>query len=159
MAGGTVVVNCGFCGDALTDIRGLRKHQSRMHQNEAPFPCGHCPRRFFDRRGLETHCGYKHPEVYVQRRKYPDAHRNWNLRAKYGITLVDYNLLLAAQGGTCATCDATTGDSRGRSLHVDHDHASGEVRGLLCSNCNTAIGKAGDDPVHLRRLADYLEGR
>ena len=76
---------------------------------------------------------------------------------KYGITAVQYRQILARQGGGCAVCGLTdSGDRRGGRLHVDHDHDSGQVRGILCTNCNLGIGKFGDDPGRLRRAAIYL---
>ena len=58
-------------------------------------------------------------------------------RAKaLGITDADYQLLLAAQGGHCALCPNTP---KTRRLHVDHDHRTGKVRGLLCHRCNRAL--------------------
>lgn len=64
--------------------------------------------------------------------------------------------MLAAQGGHCAICPATERDeSRGR-LHVDHDHATGKVRGLLCMNHNHMLGQAHDNPAELEKGAAYL---
>lgn len=86
----------------------------------------------------------------------PEDQRRWNLR-KYGITPADYDAMLAAQGGVCAVCRRDDRDRLNRRLHVDHDHATGRVRGLLCARCNNAIGHAGEDPERLRALALYLE--
>jgi hypothetical protein len=69
----------------------------------------------------------------------------------YGITVEEYYTMVEAQDGRCLTCDRET------TLVVDHDHASGVVRGLLCNNCNLALGHANDDPARLRRMAKYLE--
>jgi hypothetical protein len=77
--------------------------------------------------------------------------RERHYRRHYGIGLDDYLAMEVAQGGCCAICD-----SHGR-LNIDHCHASGEIRGLLCHNCNLAIGHMGDDSLRLRRAADYLE--
>lgn len=77
------------------------------------------------------------------------------LRYRYGIDRADYDRMLAEQGGGCATCGTT--DPGSRAFHVDHDHATGRVRGLLCSGCNVVLGHVKDDPVLLRELADYLE--
>lgn len=73
----------------------------------------------------------------------------------YGITITQYDELLNAQGGTCAGCEARPESQR---LFVDHDHETGEVRGLLCSSCNLGLGNLKDDASRLRRLADYIDG-
>lgn len=76
---------------------------------------------------------------------------------KYGLTIADYDAMLSAQHGRCAICARTnSGDSRGHRYHVDHCHATGRVRGLLCSNCNLGIGKFGDSADRLERAAMYL---
>lgn len=77
------------------------------------------------------------------------------LRITYGITWDEYELLLACQDYRCAICD---GRPRKNALAVDHDHVTGELRGLLCSRCNhRLLGSANDDPARLRKAADYLE--
>jgi hypothetical protein len=82
---------------------------------------------------------------------------------KFNITREFYLEMLAAQGGVCAICGGT---SPGQRLSVDHDHACCDrpgsscgkcVRGLLCSDCNRAIGMMCDDPARLRSAATYLE--
>lgn len=78
------------------------------------------------------------------------------LRHKFGITLAEYEALAAAQGGVCAICHSPPQGHR-RHLDVDHDHTTSEVRGLLCSPCNRAIGYLRDDPDLLRAAAAYLE--
>jgi hypothetical protein len=62
--------------------------------------------------------------------------------------------MLAAQGGGCAICERPPRPDI--SLHVDHDHVSGAVRGLLCFRCNNALGDLGDDLQHLERAVAYL---
>jgi hypothetical protein len=73
---------------------------------------------------------------------------------KRGLTPLDYERMLVAQNGVCAICRQR---DNGKRLAVDHSHATGRVRGLLCFSCNTGIGKLGDDPARLRLAADYLE--
>lgn len=90
--------------------------------------------------------------------------RDSQRRVKYGIEPEQYDAILAAQGGGCAICST---DSPGGSggWHTDHDHACcpGQkscgkcIRGLLCVNCNLALGQLKDDPALLRKAADYLE--
>lgn len=76
-----------------------------------------------------------------------------HLRATYGITVEEYNSLLEEQNGVCAICE----DTYKHALCVDHDHKTGEIRGLLCKPCNLAIGNMKDDPDRLRNAARYLE--
>lgn len=77
------------------------------------------------------------------------------LKKTYGITLEQYEALLAHQDGRCAVC---YGKPRKRRLAVDHNHKTGEIRGLLCTRCNhKMIGAAHENPVILRRAAEYLE--
>lgn len=64
---------------------------------------------------------------------------NAHLKRKYGISLQDYNMRLADQGGVCAVCGLTS--TNGTRLHVDHNHTTGKVRGLLCSPCNLLVVK------------------
>jgi len=82
--------------------------------------------------------------------------RRMNLR-RFGLTEDAYSDLLAAQGGGCAICGNVTTDSGGRkNLSVDHDHVTGEVRGLLCHSCNVAVGLFRDDVQLLEKALRYL---
>lgn len=79
-----------------------------------------------------------------------------HLKLKYGLTLEDYQDLLDLQGGTCGICTKTP-EQEGKNLAVDHDHVTGEVRGLLCSYHNhRVIGRHRDGDL-LRKMADYVE--
>ena len=77
-----------------------------------------------------------------------------NLESKYGITIKEYNTLLDAQDGVCAIC---FGVEKNKKLSVDHNHDTGEVRGLLCHKCNSGIGLLGDKVDALQRAIDYLK--
>lgn len=77
------------------------------------------------------------------------------LKNNYGLTWDEFDLIFATQDGRCAICG---GKPRKYRLSVDHDHKTGEIRGLLCSRCNhKLLGSANDDPARLRKAADYLE--
>lgn len=79
----------------------------------------------------------------------------WSAKlARFGITEDDYHRMEHEQEGMCAICDGG-----GRMLHlvVDHDHRTGAVRGLLCRNCNAALGGFHDGPDLLRIAAHYLD--
>lgn len=81
--------------------------------------------------------------------------RNARMR-QYGITQDDYDRMLAGQNGGCAICGSTEAGAWGGRLPVDHDHQTGEVRGLLCHACNGGLGRFGDDVDRLMAAAAYL---
>jgi hypothetical protein len=92
----------------------------------------------------------------------PRVYRNKQLLWTFGITLEQYEQMLADQGGVCAVCGKTETEihpqsKRVRNLNVDHCHDTGHVRGLLCNSCNRGIGLLKDDPTILRRALNYLE--
>jgi hypothetical protein len=106
----------------------------------------------------------RHKERYAEDSAY---HRRNHLRAKFRMTLEEYEAKLASQGGCCAICAATTpGGKWGPSgrLHVDHDHdccpgtktCGACIRDLLCNGCNNGTGIV-DKPDLLRKRADYVE--
>jgi Recombination endonuclease VII len=74
---------------------------------------------------------------------------------RYGLTRADYDQMLAAQHGRCAVCRSKTPKGPGR-WHIDHDHITGQVRGLLCNNCNRGIGYFSDDPEVIKAAARYV---
>ena len=76
---------------------------------------------------------------------------------KYGITPTEYVNMLERQGGRCAICDSP--DHAAKDWQVDHDHATGYVRGLLCRPCNVAIGLMKDDVDRMKRAIEYLSPR
>lgn len=73
---------------------------------------------------------------------------------KYGLTVDEYHSILASQKGRCYVCLKKPEDKR---LVVDHNHDTGEVRGLLCHRCNSALGMLSDMAWRVRRLYHYLE--
>ena len=90
-----------------------------------------------------------------------DSRINTHLKRTFGITLVNFIAMRKAQKDCCAVCKKpeTVVDRRSgkpRRLHVDHNHKTGEVRGLLCTRCNMAVGYVADDPKRAIAVADYL---
>jgi len=75
---------------------------------------------------------------------------------KYGINVEDWARMFHAQDGRCAGCRESLRD--GWHTAIDHCHATGKFRGLLCIRCNRSIGVLLESPATLRRLAAYLEG-
>lgn len=88
--------------------------------------------------------------------------RRLRLKAVYGMTIAEYDTILATQDGKCAICEQperSVHAPRGKAfrLSIDHSHETGRIRGLLCQRCNRAIGLLGDDPGLLLRAIAYLE--
>lgn len=129
--------------------------------------CGQCQSRSsaeWKARNLERAKEWQ--TAYTQgervRRDAREHMRAWNLR-KYGLTPEDYERMHSDQDGLCAICqqperyvDPRT--QQPRRLAVDHDHATGVVRGLLCGACNRSIGQFSDNHQTLERAAAYLKG-
>lgn len=76
-------------------------------------------------------------------------------RIRYGISPEQFDAMLVSQGGVCAICGGFPRWQK--SWHVDHDHDTKTVRGILCPECNVALGSMRDNPARLRAAAEYLE--
>jgi hypothetical protein len=101
-----------------------------------------------------------HPDYksYRKRLYKPEVKRAHDLMKAYGITIAQYEAMLQTQGGVCAICSGPPASTNGKKhFHVDHDHVTGKVRGLLCGNCNQGIGKFKDDGELLFKAAAYLK--
>lgn len=99
---------------------------------------------------------YKKKTAKEWREANPKGHWASHLKNRYGLTLTDYQQLVKRQGNKCAICFSKKPGGRGR-WHVDHDHASGKVRGLLCQHCNLGLGHFRDNPLFLASAIDYLK--
>jgi len=96
----------------------------------------------------------------AHRETYPMENKDSELRSRFGINLAEYTALAVAQKGVCAICEKPETEERAgklKALAVDHDHATGAVRGLLCQSCNKMIGLACDDVTVLAKAIRYLE--
>lgn len=99
-----------------------------------------------------AHRRYKQNNLEKRRESY----RRSSMKRRYGITPEQKEEIFENQGRRCAACQADEpGGERG--WHVDHCHDSGKVRGILCCNCNVALGHAKDDTDRLHSLIEYLE--
>lgn len=110
---------------------------------------------------------WKSPETYREKKRgkpktkareaWQEKNRNyqyeWHLRATYGLTQEDYNTLLSSQGYKCAICGAQEQER----MFVDHCHATGKVRGLLCNSCNCGLGFFQDNVQYMRNAIEYIE--
>lgn len=84
-------------------------------------------------------------------KKNPHKARRRNLKTNYGISVETFDSMVEKQHGCCASCNKPTD-----ALVVDHDHSTGKVRALLCSNCNLLLGHAHDDTQKLANAIEYL---
>lgn len=106
--------------------------------------------------GLQSQCK-QCQYAYKKNRRDLDAptRRNWYLQKTYGIDLEQYNKKFHLQNGRCAVCDIHCSELT-RALHVDHNHFTGQVRGLLCHGCNTALGGFKENSDLLAKAIEYL---
>jgi hypothetical protein len=102
----------------------------------------------------DGHNGYckscQQNRIDVSRNRLHGSSRNYHLKHRYGVTELDVELMAYLQGSRCPICGKPNPE------HVDHDHATGQPRGILCFNCNQGLGNFRDDPVLLARAMDYL---
>lgn len=128
----------------------------RRRSPAEPRQCVVCDREFLRARKDQKICGDSSCKAEYSRSKAREKSF-----AEYGITEQDYRSMFAAQEGRCAICGTTNPGVPKRPqsdrLSVDHDHATGKVRGLLCQPCNSAIGRFRDDPETMRSAARYIE--
>lgn len=82
--------------------------------------------------------------------------REMHIKRKYGLSIQQYNEMFEEQNGLCAICSYKFGQKQG-DCYVDHCHTTKIVRGLLCQNCNSAIGYARDNPDILIKASKYVE--
>lgn len=156
---------CSKCGvlKPLTEFHAKNGSSEKKHSH-----CKPCQRK------MTTEYKYgsqEKREAYQQRERIrkslPENRRktrDYKLRKAYGVTLEYVERLVVEQGGLCGVCKTTPvvaidrdcGKGNGRS-HVDHDHITGQVRGVLCGLCNYMLGAAKDDPRILMNAISYLE--
>lgn len=158
-----VLMRCTRCGEVKPEDLFDRNRAARSGRDPRCKACrkdGKARSRELNPPAPETLRGYarrykeRHPERVAA------ADRRRNLR-KFGITPEEYDRLTAAQAGRCAVCRQPETALNPRTgapkvLAVDHCHRRGGVRGLLCQNCNTALGLLGDDPSRLAAAIAYI---
>lgn len=140
--------------------RGRKGRKAGRQPGPHPPVCPSCGRgRAKIRHG---HCEGCLPSLAVQLAEQRQARSAESTIRKYGITPELHAQLFFEQKGVCAICKDLARSKKGdgqRGLVVDHDHETGEVRGLLCSSCNTGIGFLGDEQEWLTRAAKYVGER
>ena len=102
----------------------------------------------------------KTKDNFDARRRYA---RSWTLKKKYGIDSEDFETIWIAFYGKCGICNKKLQRPEQRqgqgldTVAVDHDHLTGNIRGLLCSACNKGIGFLKDDPILLEKAAEWCK--
>ena len=91
--------------------------------------------------------------------KHKDRYRASSILKRYRISIEECDRMLESQNGTCAICKVETPESNGKMLCIDHDHETGMVRGLLCSNCNRALGHLRESVPAMFNMIGYILGR
>lgn len=140
--------------------RMVMRNRVRVAERHAKNPgatnCAQCGRPIVGRRNTARFCSdacrdESNGELWRQRGS------GYMREYLYGLTPDQFATMLADQEGRCAICRADSPGGKG-GWHVDHDHQTGTVRGLLCHGCNLGLGNFVDDPGRLRAAADYLAG-
>ena len=104
----------------------------------------------------QSHCKSCYKKWYST---YKDkGKRDAHYKRKFGISLAEYNRMLEEQNGVCAVCKGEE-PKRYKNIAVDHNHTTGEVRGLLCSSCNRALGLLQDNELIIEELLKYKKER
>lgn len=158
VAGWHVWCRCGWTAGGPAPTKRAAEARYAEHRMNAVPICAACQQEMPGRSALCAPCrtartkawAAAHPERFEDQKR-----RSW-LKRKYDITPEQYDELLVSQNGVCAICARPPADPRGYAMHVDHDHATGTVRGILCGRCNRGIGQFDDDPVVLAAAVDYL---
>ena len=130
---------CRSCGEVKPSSEFTLSSRSR---DGLDFRCAECTRSWMKKRYRAST-----PDEIKRRQER-------HIKRAYGMSLSDYEALLAEQGGGCAICGGPPGNQKG--YHIDHDHETGAVRGILCQGCNHTLGGARDNPDTLIAAAKYL---
>lgn len=138
---------CSRCGEEkaetefyeYTDTRGVKRRMRKCKKCHVAVAREWHKRNPYKKRMADSRYARRH----LRRRRAKNR----------GLTEEELDALEAAHAGRCAICAADVG----AALRIDHDHATGLIRGMLCNGCNVGLGAFGDDPARLRAAAEYLE--
>jgi Recombination endonuclease VII len=147
------------------DARRVQPRRNRFTPSEVVVPdnhkwCPDCgvvkhvnqfPRTSASRSGRATYCLPCHNIRGRISREKAGGSRTYHLTRRYGISAAEADVMMLAQDGLCAICKSAP------PVHVDHDHATGAVRALLCFNCNGGLGQFKDNPLALHAAAYYVQ--
>lgn len=110
------------------------------------------PKNRSSRSGYATYCKPCHNEIGKRNReRLHGSARHYHLRRRYGIGAAEVAAMIERQGGVCAICLEKP------AAHVDHNHRTGKVRGVLCFGCNGGLGQFQDNAESMRRAIEYVQ--
>lgn len=155
---------------------GMRRKRSLVYFSikDGKKKCNKCLNVFelheFHKRQVKKGCGYnsiciscENIQAEIIRKSFPDknklAQRKNILKRVYGLTLEDFDEILKSQDYKCAICEMPQILTFHKTLSVDHNHNSGKVRGLLCSNCNFGLGAFKEEQSLFQKAMNYLKER
>jgi hypothetical protein len=158
-----ICLRCGIEKD-IVNFNWAIKDKQRHSQ------CKECRTKSYKKRKAKDPIGFakRHRENIARNRKEnPEKYRERNIFQSFHISLSKFDSilksLLAVQGETCWVCGRSgkmrgqfKRNEKGRRIVIDHDHNTGEIRGLLCDLCNTSLGKLDDDPEIVLNLYNYI---
>ncbi len=102
---------------------------------------------------IQCQSKYHHLHYYKNHRR---EHKSYYLKRVYGLSLDDVNSLIEVQNSSCAICNISFDCLTPKNIHIDHCHETGKVRGILCNNCNFALGLLKDNAETFETAAAYL---
>ncbi len=129
-----LVKKCGACKETK-DMSSFNKHSKRYDGRQSECRECHSKRNAANQAALT-----------------PRERKHYRIKSDYGIPIETYDQMIISQNGCCASCKHPFL----RTPDIDHNHVSGKVRGLLCHNCNTALGMLQEDAAKCFSLAEYI---
>jgi len=131
------------------DQRKRRRYLQEWKKSHPGAVARHSKKAYMKKRNILTTRPYGQREA-----KTP---RDYWLKKKYGITNAQYQILSEIQNGLCAICGRVSRRKHGTELVVDHSHETGRVRGLLCNECNAALGFVQENVAILEKMIAYVK--
>lgn len=152
-------LKCSYCKEIKPEKK-FSISRANTFRGQRSYACLICSRKQYKqirkrnpeiekRRRAKIRKEYKSPEFQAKQ-------RNAMLKSRYGITSEIYEDLLLKQGGVCAICGENNNHKNHKCLHIDHNHKTNTVRGLLCLRCNTLLGLCNEDSEILKKATDYI---
>ena len=134
------VVTCPTCKVIHSDITPYAWQQRKYY-------CREC------RKEISRVIYQRDPEKHLAPRR-GEKNRSIMMKHRYGLSIESWQDMVDAQQGCCALCDTYAIDPK--KLKIDHNHETGQVRGLLCNNCNAGLGMFDENPYKLQKAINYI---